>query len=66
MDVKFTANDKVTAEEMQLLAESVGFGRDRSLERNEIALAGSILVASARCNDKLIGLLRFIGSHRNF
>ncbi|MFH1616390.1 MAG: GNAT family N-acetyltransferase [Planctomycetota bacterium] len=61
MDIKFTVNDNITAEEMQLLAKAVGFGRDRSLERNEIALVGSIFVASARCDGKLIGLVRLVG-----
>ena len=61
MDIQFKANDKVSAEEMQSLAESVGFGPHRSLGRNRAALARSIFVASARFNGQLVGLVRLIG-----
>lgn len=61
MEIKFIPNDAVTAEEMQSLAESVGFGPHRTLERNQAALAGSVFIATARCEGKLVGLLRLIG-----
>ena len=61
MDIEFKQNDKVAPQEMQSLAESVGLGPHRSLARNEAALAGSIFVASARRNGKLVGLLRLVG-----
>lgn len=57
MEVKFTANDKVTAEEMQSLAESVGSGPHRSIEANRAAVAGSVFIATARCEGKPVGLL---------
>ncbi len=61
MDVEFKKNDKITPEEMQSLAASVGLKHHRCLARNEAALAGSMFVASARCNGKLVGLLRLVG-----
>lgn len=61
MDIDFTASDNVTPEEMQSLAESVGFGPHRSPGRNRIALAGSMFVASARCDGQLVGLVRLVG-----
>ena len=61
MDVQYKANANVAPAEMQLLAESVGFGAGRSPERNKIALAGSIFTASARYEGKLVGLLRLVG-----
>ena len=61
MEIKYQANDGVTPEEMQSLEESVGFGPHRNLQRNEIALAGSIFIATARCEGRLIGLVRLVG-----
>ncbi len=61
MEINFTANGSVTAEEMQSLAESVGFGPHRTVARNKAALAGSIFIATARCSGRLVGLLRLVG-----
>ena len=61
MNIEFILNDRVTAQEMLSLAESVGFGPHRSLERNQTALAGSIFVASTRQNGYLIGLIQLVG-----
>ena len=61
MNLEFIPNDKVTHQEMLSLAESVGFGPHRSLDRNKTALAGSIFVASARRDGDLVGLIRLVG-----
>jgi len=61
MKIEYKTNDTVTPEEMQSLEESVGFGPHRSLERNRVALAGSLFVATARCEGQLVGLLRLVG-----
>ena len=61
MNIDFIPNDRVTPHEMLSLAESVGFGPHRSLDRNKTALAGSIFVASARRDGALIGLVRLVG-----
>ena len=61
MDIDYTVNDNVTPEEMQSVEESVGFGPHRSLERNRAALAGSLFIATARCEGQLVGLLRLVG-----
>jgi GNAT superfamily N-acetyltransferase len=61
MNLEFIPDDKVTYQEMLSLAESVGFGPHRSLDRNKTALAGSIFVASARRDGDLIGLVRLVG-----
>jgi len=61
MEIEYKTNDTVTPEEMQSLEESVGFGPHRSLERNRIALAGSLFLATARCKGQLVGLLRLVG-----
>jgi GNAT superfamily N-acetyltransferase len=61
MEIDFKANDKVTPEEMQSLEESVGFGPHRNLERNRVALAGSLFIATARCNGRLVGMVRLVG-----
>jgi len=61
MAIEYKANDTVTPEEMQSLEESVGFGPHRNLERNRIALAGSLFIATARCTGRLVGMLRLVG-----
>lgn len=61
MNIEFIPNDRVAPQEMLSLAESVGFGPHRSLERNQTALVGSIFVASARHNGVLVGLVRLVG-----
>ena len=61
MDIEFKPNDKVTPKEMQSLAESVGFGPHRSLERNRTAIAGSLFIATARHHGELVGLIRLVG-----
>ena len=61
MDIEFKRDDNVSPQEVQSLAESVGLGPHRSLERNRAALAGSIFVASARFGRRLVGLLRLVG-----
>ena len=54
MEIQYKANDTVTPEEMQSLEESVGFGPHRNLERNRVALAGSLFIATARCNGRRV------------
>jgi GNAT superfamily N-acetyltransferase len=61
MEIDFASNASVTAEEMQMLPESVGHGAYRSVARNRAALRGSIFLAAARSEGKLVGLLRLIG-----
>ena len=61
MEIVYKANDTVTPEEMQSLEESVGFGPDRNLDRNRVALAGSLFIATARCKDQLVGMVRLVG-----
>ena len=61
MTIEYAANDTVTPEEMQALEESVGFGPCRSLERNRTALAGSIFIATARHDGRLVGMVRLVG-----
>ena len=61
MDIEYNVNDTVTSEEMQSLEESVGLGPHRDLERNRVALAGSLFLGTARCNGQLVGMLRLIG-----
>ena len=61
MDIEFKRDDRVTPEEMQSLAEFVGFGSDRSLERNQVALDHSLFVGTARHQSRLIGLVRLVG-----
>ena len=45
---------------MLSLAEAAGFGSDRTLERNKKAIEGSVFIATVRCKDKLVGLIRLI------
>jgi len=59
--IVYKSGDKVTPEEMQLLEESVGFGSHRNIERNRIALDGSLFVATARCDGQLVGMVRLVG-----
>ncbi len=61
MDIEYKENDKVTPQEMQTLVESIGFGQLRSPERNKVAIDGSLFIASARHDGKLIGLIRLVG-----
>jgi GNAT superfamily N-acetyltransferase len=61
MTLQYRIDDAVTAEEMQSLEASVGFGPHRTLDRNERALAGSIFVATARADGRLVGLIRLVG-----
>ncbi len=61
MEIEYNANDTVTPEEMLSLEESVGFGPHRNLERNHLALAGSVFVATARCAGRLVGMVRLVG-----
>jgi len=61
MEIEYKTNDAVKPDEMQLLEESVGFGAHRNLERNRVALAGSLFIATARCNGKLVGMVRLVG-----
>ena len=45
-------------------AESLTFNRHgphRSSERNRVALAGSLFIATARCDGRLVGMLRLVG-----
>ena len=60
-DIQYTVDGTITPEEMQDLAEAVGFGPYRTIERNRIALAGSLFAATARHNGRLVGLLRIVG-----
>ncbi len=46
---------------MMALAEVVGFGPSRTLQRNERAIDGSLFVGTARVDGQLIGLIRLIG-----
>ena len=61
MKIKYEVNDTVTPEEMQSLEESVGFGSHRNLERNRVALAGTLFLATARYDDQLVGMVRLVG-----
>ena len=61
MEIIYKTNDTVTAEEMQSLEESVGFGPHRNLKRNRVALTGSLFVATARYNGQLVGMVRLVG-----
>ena len=61
MEIIYKTNDTVTAEEMQSLEESVGFGPHRNLQRNATALVGSLFVATARCDAQLVGMVRLVG-----
>jgi GNAT superfamily N-acetyltransferase len=61
MEIEYKANDTITPEEMQALEESVGFGPYRSLERNQIALAGSLFIGAARSKGQLVGMVRLVG-----
>ena len=61
MQIDYKANDTVTPEEMQSLEESVGFGPHRNLERNRVALTGSLFIATARHNGQLAGMVRLVG-----
>ena len=61
MVIEYKANEFITPEEMQALEESVGWGAHRTLERNRMALTGSLFVASARCKGQLVGLVRLVG-----
>ena len=60
-EMVYRTGDKVTATEMMALAEAVGFGPHRTLERNERAVKGSLFVATARLQGQLIGLIRLVG-----
>lgn len=61
MEIDYKANDTVTPEEMQSIEESVGFGLHRNLERNRVALGGSLFIATARFNGRLVGMVRLVG-----
>ena len=60
LDIHYCSNDILEPEEMLSLAEAVGFGPDRTLERNRKAIEGSVFIATARCENKLVGLVRLI------
>ena len=60
MEVEYSTNDVISPAEMLSLAEAVGFGPHRSLERNKKAIKGSAFTASARYENQLIGLIRLI------
>ena len=60
-DVVYKTGDTVGATEMMALAEAVGFGPHRTLDRNERALKGSLFVATGRLHGQLIGLIRLVG-----
>lgn len=57
----YSTRDTVSPEEMLALAESVGFGPHRTLRRNRRTLQASCFIATARCDGRLVGLLRLIG-----
>ena len=61
MSIEYTTDGEVSPEEMQVLAESVGFGPHRTLERNGAALSGSTFVATARHDGRLVALVRLVG-----
>ena len=60
-EVTYSTGDRVSAAEMMALAEAVGFGPHRTLDRNERAIKGSLFVGTARVHGELIGLVRLVG-----
>jgi GNAT superfamily N-acetyltransferase len=61
MKIKYSTDKAITPEELFTLADSQGWGNDRPITRNARAIEGSIFIASARHEGRLIGLLRLTG-----
>ncbi len=61
MKIDYSADERITPEELLALAKTQGWGNDRPIDRNDQAIKGSIFIASARHEDQLVGLLRLVG-----
>ena len=60
MKIDYSTNKNIAPEELFILAETQGWGNDRPIDRNDQAIKGSIFIASARHEDRLVGLLRLV------
>ncbi|MDY6972934.1 MAG: hypothetical protein SV775_11450 [Thermodesulfobacteriota bacterium] len=54
----YKENETVTPEYMQSQEEIVGFGPNRAIELNRVALGGLPFIAMARHNGQIIGMVR--------
>ena len=61
MKIEYSMDKNIAPEELLALAETQGWGNDRPIDRNGQAIEGSIFIASARHEGRLIGLLRLVG-----
>ena len=61
MKIDYSTDKSITPEELFVLADAQGWGNDRPVNRNDQAIEGSIFVASARHEGRLVGLLRLVG-----
>ncbi|OGN89879.1 MAG: hypothetical protein A2Z74_04495 [Chloroflexi bacterium RBG_13_46_9] len=61
MEIHYSTDGDITPEELFVLASTQGWGEDRPIDRNNQAIKGSIFVASARHEGRLVGLLRLVG-----
>lgn len=61
MKIDYSIDKNITPEELFNLAEIQGWGNDRPVNRNARAIEGSIFIASARHEGRLVGLLRLVG-----
>ena len=61
MKIDYRTDRDIRPEELFALAETQGWGYDRPIDRNNQAIKGSIFVASARYEGRLVGLLRLVG-----
>jgi GNAT superfamily N-acetyltransferase len=60
MEIKYSSRDKLNPQELFELSASVGFAEHRSISANKKAIAGSSFIATARHDNKLIGIIRLI------
>ena len=61
MKIDYGTDRDIRPEELFALAETVGWGVSHPINRNEQAINGSIFIASARHEGRLVGLLRLVG-----
>lgn len=61
MEIEYNTNKDVHPEELNALAKTQGWEAGRPIAQNAEAIAGSVFVASARHEGRLVGILRLIG-----
>lgn len=61
MKITYSTNRNVSPHGLYALAKTQGWERSRTMKRNIVAIKGSIFIASARHNNKLVGIIRLAG-----